>query len=213
MRPTSRSWRHLPPPQSSPQPQIRSLEIDPGVVQIRGSDNTAAGVVVTGLTDQSRTVDLTHDSTTRYESLDPRVVGVDRDGLVTPLGDGEATIVVHAGSRTAKVKVIVDDFANKRPIHFAGEVVPILSKLGCNSGVCHGKASGQNGFRLSLLGFDPRFDYEALVRDSRGRRVFPAAPEASLVLMKPTASLPHGGGRKFAVGSPEYRTIRAPGAG
>jgi hypothetical protein len=192
---------------STPAVSIRGLEVDPPVVHIRGSDNTAQ-IVVTGLLDQNRAVDLTHHADTRFECIDSKVATVDADGLVHPLGDGEATIVVHAGSTTAKIRVIVDDFANTQLIDFGGEVVPILSKLGCNSGVCHGKASGQNGFRLSLLGFDPRFDYEALVRDSRGRRVFPAAPEASLVLMKPTATLPHGGGRKFDVGSPEYRTIR-----
>ena len=85
--------------------------------------------------------------------------------------------------------------------------MPIFTKLGCNAGGCHGKASGQNGFRLSLLGFDPTLDYESLVREGRGRRVFPAAPGASLLLLKPTAQVPHGGGRKFAIGSPEYRTL------
>ena len=91
------------------------------------------------------------------------------------------------------------------PVCFSSEVVPIFTKAGCNSGGCHGKAMGQNGFKLSLLGFDPGFDYEALVREGRGRRVFPAAPEASLLLTKSTARVPHGGGRKFAVGSPEYK--------
>jgi hypothetical protein len=185
---------------------IRGLEVDPAEVRLRGSDSTAQ-VVVTGLGEKGLSTDLTHASTTRFESLDPKVAGVDADGLVRTAGDGEARVVVHNGALTATVRVIVDDFANRRPVHFAGEVVPILSKLGCNSGSCHGKASGQNGFRLSLLGFDPRFDYEALVRDSRGRRVFPAAPRSSLVLLKPTASIPHGGGRRFAVGSAEYRTI------
>ena len=79
---------------------------------------------------------------------------------------------------------MVEDFADRRPVSFTSEVMPILARQGCNSGACHGKASGQNGFRLSLLGSDPRFDYESLVRDGRGRRVFPqrrgkpAAPQA-----------------------------------
>ena len=109
--------------------------------------------------------------------------------------------------KVATVEVVVTDFANSRPVHFVGEVVPILSKHGCNAGGCHGKATGQNGFRLSLLGFDPKSDYESLVKEGRGRRVFPPAPEASLLLKKPTAQIPHGGGKKFAIGSPEYNTL------
>lgn len=89
----------------------------------------------------------------------------------------------------------------------ATEVVPIFSNHGCNAGGCHGKAIGQNGFKMSLLGFDPAFDHDALVREGRGRRVFPAAPEASLLVRKATATIPHGGGRKFAVGSPDRRTL------
>src|SRR5258708_21913770 len=86
--------------------------------------------------------------------------------------------------------------ANK-PLHFANDIEPLLSRYGCNAGGCHGKASGQNGFKLSLFGFDPAFDYNALVKEARGRRVFPAAPDPSLLLRKATAHLPHGGGRRF----------------
>jgi hypothetical protein len=103
--------------------------------------------------------------------------------------------------------VTVEDTAGRAPIAFAAEVVPILTKLGCNSGTCHGKASGQNGFRLSLLGFDPALDHDSLTRDARGRRIFPAAPEASLMLLKPTATVAHGGGRRLAPGTAEYETI------
>ena len=86
--------------------------------------------------------------------------------------------------------------------------MPIFTKLGCNSGGCHGKASGQNGFRLSLLGFEPAYDYEALVKEARGRRLFPAAPDASLLLRKAVAAVPHGGGKRMDIDSHEYRLIR-----
>jgi len=72
------------------------------------------------------------------------------------------------------------------PINFPNQIVPIFTKLGCNAGGCHGKASGQNGFRLSLLGFEPSEDYEHLIKEARGRRIFPAAPERSLLLLKAT---------------------------
>src|SRR5262249_44779208 len=73
---------------------------------------------------------------------------------------------------------------------------------------CHGKQSGQNGFRLSLLGFEPELDYQTLVKEGRGRRLFPASPENSLLLLKPTGALSHGGGKRLDVNSDEYRILR-----
>ena len=86
--------------------------------------------------------------------------------------------------------------------------MPIFTKLTCNSGGCHGKASGQNGFKLSLLGFYPEEDYEFLVKEGRGRRLFPASPDESLLLKKGTGSVPHGGGQLIDGNSHEYRLLR-----
>ncbi len=94
-----------------------------------------------------------------------------------------------------------------RPLNFANDIVPILTKGSCNSGGCHGKASGQNGFKLSLLGFEPQEDYEHIVKEARGRRVFPAAPEQSLLLTKGTAQVPHGGGKKLDPKSEDYQDL------
>ncbi|HEV8607963.1 MAG TPA: DUF1549 domain-containing protein [Tepidisphaeraceae bacterium] len=91
-----------------------------------------------------------------------------------------------------------------RPINFANQIVPIFTKAGCNAGGCHGKSSGQNGFKLSLLGFEPTEDYEHLIKEARGRRIFPAAPERSLLLLKATGELPHGGGKRLEKGSRDY---------
>ncbi|MFO0902064.1 MAG: DUF1549 and DUF1553 domain-containing protein [Pirellulales bacterium] len=98
--------------------------------------------------------------------------------------------------------------ASSAAVDFAQDVVPLLSRYGCNAGGCHGKASGQNGFKLSLFGYDERFDHEAVVLQARGRRVFPASPENSLMLVKATGQTPHGGGKRFDVDSPAYRTLR-----
>ena len=95
------------------------------------------------------------------------------------------------------------------PVHFANDVVPLLSKHGCNGGGCHGKASGQNGFKLSVFGFDPAADYNALVKEGRGRRVFAAAPDQSLLLLKATGRVAHGGGRRIAPDSPDYALLLA----
>lgn len=94
-----------------------------------------------------------------------------------------------------------------RTLNFANDIMPILTKGGCNGGGCHGKASGQNGFKLSLLGFEPQEDYEHIVKEARGRRVFPAAPEQSLLLTKGAAQLPHGGGKKLDPKSEEYADL------
>jgi hypothetical protein len=93
-------------------------------------------------------------------------------------------------------------------LNFGNQIVPIFTKLGCNSGGCHGKLAGQNGFRLSLLGFEPELDFMTLVKESRGRRLFPANPDASLFLMKATGRAPHGGGKKLEPDSDEYKLVR-----
>lgn len=92
-------------------------------------------------------------------------------------------------------------------IEFTRDVVPLLTKLGCNAGVCHGSFQGRGNFRLSLLGYEPAADHEALVKESRGRRLALAAPQQSLLLQKPAAELPHGGGLRFAGGSAPYQLL------
>lgn len=95
-----------------------------------------------------------------------------------------------------------------RPLNFVNDIVPILTKAGCNSGGCHAKAdTGQRGFRLSLLGFEPEEDYEHIVKEAKGRRVFPPAPEQSLLVTKAANITPHGGGMKLEPGSASYQTL------
>ena len=93
-------------------------------------------------------------------------------------------------------------------VDFGNDIVPLLSRYGCNSGGCHGKASGQNGFKLSLFGFDQSFDYEAIALEDRGRRLFPAVPDESLILKKSVNAVPHGGGARLKTDSDAYRLIR-----
>lgn len=92
--------------------------------------------------------------------------------------------------------------------NFENDIVPILSRFGCNTSGCHGKAEGQNGFKLSVFGSDPEADYDAIVKENFGRRVFPAAPENSLLLQKATGELPHGGGARLQPDHPQYRRLR-----
>jgi len=152
--------------------------------------------LVATTTDTGKQVDVSRK--VKYSATPAKVVTIDANGMVTPLGDGEATITAtYTGGLTATVKVKVLEFDVVQPINFANEISPIFTKAGCNSGGCHGKSGGQNGFRLSLLGFEPQEDYEYLVKESRGRRLSPAAPANSLLLLKGAAILPHGGGARL----------------
>ncbi len=95
-----------------------------------------------------------------------------------------------------------------KPLNFVNDIQPILTKASCNSGGCHAKAGiGQRGFRLSVLGFEPQEDYEHIVKEGKGRRVFPAAPEQSLLLLKAANIVPHGGGKKLDPGSEEFQAV------
>ncbi|QDT26359.1 hypothetical protein Enr10x_16600 [Gimesia panareensis] len=99
-----------------------------------------------------------------------------------------------------------DDSA-KRKVYFTTDVVPLLTRLNCNSGGCHGKSTGQNGFKISLLGFDPAMDYSAIALETRGRRIFPGDPDRSLLLLKATGLVPHGGGRLLEPDTADYALL------
>lgn len=169
--------------------------------ELRWDDALARQQLLVSAADQ----DVTHEC--RYESTNPAVATVDESGYVVPVGPGEAEIVVRHGSSQIKTNVTVAAFDAGRRIDFANEIEPLLSRFGCNSGGCHGKASGQNGFKLSLFGFDPAFDYDAIVLAARGRRVFPASPAESLLLKKAIGAVPHGGGQRLATDSEPYQIL------
>ena len=100
------------------------------------------------------------------------------------------------------------EVAKPRPLNFTNDIAPILTQAGCNTGACHAKSGGgQRGFELSLLGFEPQEDYEHIVKEARGRRVFPSAPEQSLLVLKPANIVPHGGGKHLDPDSAEYKTL------
>ena len=102
----------------------------------------------------------------------------------------------------------IDSTATAGGVDFTNDVAPVLTKLNCNSGGCHGKATGRGGFRLSLFGFEPEKDHTAIARESYGRRVLPTNPERSLLLLKATMQIPHGGGKRMDRDSPEYRVLQ-----
>jgi hypothetical protein len=166
-------------------------------------------VVVTGTYADGKTIDLTR--VVVFTSQPAGIVDVDDHGMISPLANGMATVtaaVEGTPSLAATAAFTVESFEQHPGYDFANCIVPILTKNGCNSGGCHGAANGQNGFRLSLLGFEPAEDYEHLIKESRARRLSFAAPDQSLLLQKGTGLVPHGGGGRLEPGSTDYTMIR-----
>tara|TARA_R110002072_G_scaffold299632_1_gene475518 strand:- start:106590 stop:108980 length:2391 start_codon:yes stop_codon:yes gene_type:complete len=138
---------------------------------------------------------------------DEAVAAVPDGALVRPRSEGQTEIAVTLGDETVRVPVEVVKQENPDPVSFRNEIIPILTKARCNSGGCHGKAEGQNGFKLSIFGFDAASDYAALIKDGKGRRISLTQPENSLLLLKGTSQKPHGGGRKIDTGSYRYDRV------
>lgn len=189
---------------------LNALRVEPEAAEgqtslvIRGRD-ARQQLVVTGEYSSGQLRDHTHSA--KYSVEPEGIVEVAADGMVSPLKDGDASVKVVADGKETTVAVHVEGVANQIKINFKNQIVPIFTKLGCNSGGCHGKASGQNGFKLSLLGFYPDEDFEYLVKEARGRRLFPTSPAESLLLLKATGKSPHGGGKRMEEGSYEYRML------
>lgn len=157
----------------------------------RIDDGKSVGQVAEGLT---------------FVSSDPKVVKIDA-GVAYPVGNGQATVTARAGAAEAAARVRVVRIGEPHVWSFRNQVQPILAKAGCNGGACHGAFAGKKGFKLSLRGYDAMADYQFITRQARGRRVVVSDPGRSLILTKPTGAMPHKGGVRFAVGSPDYRII------
>ena len=162
--------------------QFVETTADPASVQLRGP-TAVYTLLINGRTADGRLVDRTRDA--HFRSLNPKVATVSSTGVVRAAGDGRTTIVVDIDEQAGSLSPYRSPCRRwTRPPRAASTSrttwMPLLSRYGCNSSGCHGKAEGQNGFKLSVFGFDPAADYAALVKEGRGRRVFPASPDYSL---------------------------------
>src|SRR5262249_34830275 len=144
-------------------------------------------LLVQGKTADGQTIDLTSEAKI---AADGDALTVEADGYVSPRMAGPAKLIVTAAGRQIEVIVETKE-ARPTPIDFVREVMPVMSKVGCNAGTCHGAQEGKNGFKLSLRGYDAEFDYFALVDDLSGRRFNRSLPAQSLMLLKPTQAVPH----------------------
>ncbi len=185
--------------------EVQTFAVYPEKIALQNADD-AQQLIVTADLAGGRLQDLTGD--VKYVVADEKVAKVTPSGRVLPVANGSTEIKAAYGDKVLTIPVTAVNCDVNLPINFTNQIVPIFTKLGCNSGGCHGKASGQNGFKISLLGFEPEVDYNALVKEARGRRVFPASPDNSLVLLKASGGIAHGGGKRMEVGSDEYRLIR-----
>ncbi|OAI47917.1 hypothetical protein AYO44_08560, partial [Planctomycetaceae bacterium SCGC AG-212-F19] len=192
--------------ESLPAPgDIQAIEVVPATVQLNGKFSYAQLVVTARLKDGD-TIDVT-----RMAEYQPAagIAEVSRGGLVSPKADGKGNLTVKLADKTAVVPVDVTGMKDDRPVDFIRDVAPVLSRLGCTAGTCHGSAQGKNGFKLSLRGYDPLSDVRALTDDLASRRVNIASPDDSLMLLKSTGAVPHVGGQVTRPGEPYYEIIRS----
>jgi hypothetical protein len=186
-----------------PQVPLAKIEILPSAITISGSHYNQR-LVVEGTFTDGHQEDLT--SQAALTSSNPKVARINNDFAMAE-GDGQATVTATVKGRHASVPFKIEDFMAPAVWSFRNDVQPVLTKMGCNSGPCHGAAAGKNGFKLTLRGYDPDIDYMTLTHQALARRTERLEPAKSLILLKPTLSIPHGGGRRFAVDSPEYQVV------
>lgn len=184
-------------------PVVTALKVHPESLTLAHARD-GRKVLVSGQRKDGTWVDVTH-----WAVLTPETPGVTvaEDGYIFPATPGTTTLRVSVRGATTNLPVTVESM-EVPPVSFVRDVMPILNHSGCNNGTCHGAAKGKNGFKLSLRGYDPDFDYELLIQDISGRRFNRSFPEQSLMLLKPTSEVPHKGGQVLAPGSRDYEIIR-----
>jgi Protein of unknown function (DUF1553)/Protein of unknown function (DUF1549) len=161
-------------------------------------------LILTGVLSTGERLDVT-----RMVHFDkPACVTVSATGQVRPVADGEGRLTVSVGGQSIDIPVKVTGQKEKYAVSFVRDVMPTMSRMGCNAGTCHGAQEGKAGFKLSLRGYDPVNDHRALTDDLEGRRFNRAAPDTSLMLLKPAGAVPHVGGVLTGPGAPYYELLR-----
>lgn len=189
------------PPPSRKTPPAPPTRVVPSTLELHGPEAAAQLRVLAGTVDATRRA--------AYRTGNPAVAVVTPTGLVRARGEGSTWIEARLpDGAPARAGITVRGVRAAVPVSFHHDILPVLTKAGCNAGACHGKAEGQNGFKLSVFGFDPAADYQALAMEGRGRRLSVPDPDSSLLLQKAVAAVPHGGGRRMEVGDLRYRRLR-----
>jgi len=184
-------------------PDIARIEAYPKDVTLETAADFHRVIVIAHFNDAA-----THDITrqAKLTLADPSLASLN-DTSLRPLKDGTTTLKIEYRGLTTEVPITVKDAQKERPISFQLDVMPVLTSAGCNTGSCHGSARGQDGFHLTLYGFDPQGDHFRLTREMAGRRINLALPESSLLLTKSVGDVPHTGGKLFDKNSANYDTL------
>ena len=178
--------------------------IEPSTIVLKGADARQQVAVTLSL---GRRFPARLDARLPIHHRAEGIATITDQGVVRPLADGYATLRAFGLDFSVEAEIHVQRFVEPRAASFRTEIMPLLSKAGCNIGACHGNLSGKGGFRLSLRGDDPDFDFQSLTREQFGRRVNPVSPRQSLVFLKPTAGVAHEGGLRFGPQSIEAATL------
>ena len=192
----------------------QSLLAEPPILRLSSRTRRAAFLITARLADGFE-VDVTDEA--RMALSRPAPFVVNGPGEIEAREPGRGTLTAHFGGKRVAIAVTVEDEAKPDPagdslppsptVGFVRDVLPALGRAGCNAGACHAKAEGQNGFKLSVFSYDPKSDYNEIVKKERGRRVFPSAPDESLILQKPLTLVPHEGGQRFERDSETHQLI------
>ena len=184
--------------------EVKAIAIDPPEIHL-SQDEPLASILLGAQAPDGTVTDVT--TAARYANNFSDVFEITPALQIRAKKPGRALLTAHYKGKRVEAGVVVATNASSSGVSFVRDVLPALSKAGCNAGACHAKPEGQNGFKLSVFSYDPKSDYAEIVTDVRGRRIFPAAPEAGLLLQKPTASIPHEGGKRFESGSETHSLL------
>jgi hypothetical protein len=209
-------WLVMASPLCATEAPFVSLRVEPAARTLEGA-GAQQRLLVLGESEDGRTRDATGNA--RWSVSNPKVAQVDAGGLLKAVGDGVVVVTATVAGQRARARFEVRNFDETRPFEFGREIGGIFTRQGCNGANCHGGVKGRGGFKLSAGALVPREDYEwivkgggyqvltAEVKGPRISRINVEEPEKSLLLQKPTLTIPHGGGLRFAQGSAEYRAI------
>lgn len=192
-------------PESLPEgAKVVSLSLQPAKINLTRA-NDYAQLLVTARLESGDTVDVTRmvKFTIKAEAaeISPR-------GILRPLKNGSTKLTATLENKSAQAPVEISGQSKGFEADFIRDVNPVIAKLGCSAGSCHGAKDGKAGFKLSLRGYDPETDLRALTDDLASRRVNLASPDDSLMLLKAVAEVPHEGGRRTTVDSKYYQILR-----
>ena len=186
--------------------KVLKLEARPAKIDL-ASPFAYAQPIITATLDNGDVQDVTRLTSTLALPKD-LITQAPATGLIRPKTTGKGTIEFALGGKSVAIPVTVSGTSTAEPVSFLRDVQPVLSRLGCNAGTCHGAQQGKNGFKLSLRGYDGMYDFRALTDDLEGRRFNRAAPEQSLMLLKTSGAIPHAGGVLTSPGEPAYEMLR-----